>query len=193
MPEELADALVKLSGTDLGFLSFEIQKAALHAEGRGVVALAPEDVKAAMAPIGEVSFDVVKVALATRNRKAVAKALFQIRKASKDPIMGLCGFLESLVIGTKKEKEGQSSFGWLHVVTKVAQGKTAEAIAADLNVKVARCQYFMIPEVRAWDTKSVLGILKATSAARRAVLTGQSDPWLVLVSRLLDVCRASTR
>lgn len=188
MDDKLAKALVQRSGTDLGFLSFEMQKSALHAEARGSSTIDVADVKAARAPIGEVSYDAFKEALEHRNRKAVVVALDRIQKSIRDPVMSLSGSIESWVMGTKTEKEGKIAFGWLHVSTMLAQGMNADQIANALNVSVNRCKYHMIPEVRLWKPNDVLGLLKATAAARRAVVSGQIDPWLVLVSGVLNAC-----
>ena len=188
MAEDLAHALVQKSGVDYGFLAFELQKAILHAEARGATALEVVDVRAAMAPIGEVSFDEVKNALATRNKKAVAQALERIRKAVKEPIMPLCGFLEAVAIGSKTEKEGRISFGWLHLATLNARGLSPDDIATELGINPYRCKSFLLPEVRAWQPAAVLSLVQATSEARRAVLTGQLNPWLVFVARILALC-----
>lgn len=190
MRDDLAKALVSRSGTDLGFLAFEMQKSALHAEARGSPTIDVEDVKAARAPIGEVSYESVKEALKSRNRKAVAIALERIRTSVRDPIMPLTGYIDSFVIGTKTEKEGKTPFGWLHLTTLIAKGKNADDIAAALNVSSKRCQYFMMPEVANWKPNDVIGLLKATAAARRAVVSGQIDPWMVLVSGILNACAA---
>lgn len=188
MRDDLAKALVSRSGTDLGFLSFEMQKSALHAEARGSSTIDVEDVKAARAPIGEVSYESFKEALKSRNRKAVAIALERIHTSVRDPIMSLAGYIDSFVIGSKTEKEGKISFGWLHLTTMIAQGKNADDIALALNVTPKRCQYFMMPEVANWKPNDVIGLMKATAAARRAVVSGQIDPWLVLVSGILNTC-----
>lgn len=188
MKDDLAKALVARSGTDLGFLSFEMQKSAMHAEARGSSTIDVVDVKAAMAPIGEVSYESVKEALKSRNRKAVAIALERIRTSVRDPIMSLAGYIDSFLIGTKTEKEGKISFGWLHTTTMIAKGMSADDIALALGVSSKRCQYFMLPEVANWKPNDVIALMKATAAARRAVVSGQLDPWLVLVSGVLNTC-----
>jgi len=188
MNDSLAKALVSRSGTDLGFLFFEVQKSAMHAEDRKSNTIDVEDVKAVMAPIGEVSYDSVREALKSRNPKAVAIALDRVRTSVRDPIMSLVGYIESFLLGSKTEKEGKKSFGWLHVTTMVANGMGVEDIAMTLGVSVKRCQYFMIPEVANWKPNDVIDLLKATVAARRSVLSGQIDPWLVLTSGVLNTC-----
>lgn len=185
---DLAKSLVAKSGTDLGFLSFEMQKSALHAEARGSSTIDVEDVKAAMAPIGEVSYESFKEALKSRSRKPVAIALNRIHKSVRDPIMSLAGYIDSFIMGTKTEKEGKIAFGWLHVTTMVAKGMKADDIALALGVSSKRCQYFMIPEVANWKPNDVMALIRATASARRAVVSGQIDPWLVLVSGILNAC-----
>ena len=188
MTEELAGALVKTSGVDFGFLAFELQKAFLHAEARGSATLDFADVKATVAPMGEVSFDAIKDALATRNRKTVAMALGRIKKLVKDPTMKLCGFLEAIILGSMTEKEGKTSFGWLHLTVMVAQGMDSDQIADALGVKPFRCKTYLLPEVRAWNPKALLDLVRATSQTRRAVVTDQLDPWLILVAGILKAC-----
>jgi DNA polymerase III delta subunit len=188
MKEDLAAALVKTSGIDFGFLFFELEKSVMHAESRGSTTLEVADVKAAMAPIGEVSFEGIKDALATRNRKAVAIALERIHKLVKDPIMPLCGFLEAIAMGSKTEKEGKTSFGWLHLTSLVAQGRSPDQIAETLGIHPYRCKSFLVPEVRAWNPDAVMELIRVTAQARRAVVSGQLNPWLIFVSGMMNVC-----
>lgn len=188
MGEELAAALVKTSGTDYGYLAFEIQKAVLYAEARKSDKLTLEDVKAALAPIGEVSFDGVREALVSRNPKAVASALNRVYKLSKDPTMGMAGYLEAIAIGSKTEREGKVSFGWLHLTTLRQQGLSGDQIAERLGTHPWRTNNILLPEVRAWTPEAVLQLLRIAATTRRAVVSGQQDPWVVLTSGIIALC-----
>lgn len=189
MTDELASALVKTSGTDLGFLSFEMQKAAIYADSHGADTIGVLDIKATMALINEASFDIIKDALVTKNTKAVIGALDRIRRLSKDPIMLICGFIESILIGSKIIKDnGAIPFGWLHLTVMVSKGFTPDHIADEFGINQYRCKNFLLPEVAAWRPHSVIQLLKSTAAARRALVSGQVDPWLVLTTGLINTC-----
>ena len=192
MEERIAEALVRRCGTDYGFLSFEVMKASLLAESRGLEAIGVSEVRDSMAPIGEVSFDGIKEALAARSRVRLSSALDKVGKASKDPIMGLCGFIDYLVLGKKNDPKGggdKSSSGWLHLTLLSEQGKTPEEIAGQLGIHAWFCQNKLLPEIKMWTSSDVLRLLQASAGSRRAVLNGAIDPWTGMVARLLAVCR----
>ena len=186
--EDLAAALVKTSGTDFGYLAFELQKAVFYAESRKSDKLTIEDIKAAIAPIGEVSFDGVREALITRNPKAIASALNRVYKMSKDPTMGMAGYLEAIAIGSKTERDGKTSFGWLHLTTLRQQGLTGDQIAERLGTHPWRTNNILLSEVRAWSPEAVLQLFRLAAQTRRAVVSGQLDPWVVLVSGIIELC-----
>lgn len=186
--EELSNAIVKVSGTDIGFLSFEVQKMVMHADSRGSNTLSIDDVRASLAPIGEVSFDGVKDALVSRNTKSLTQALIRIKRATKDPVMPLCGFLDTILLGYKSEKEGKASFGWLHLTTMTGRGFDSEKISSELGINSWRCKNILIPEVARWNSADVIKAIRAVSTARRVVLNGSIDPWTLLVSSLTEVC-----
>lgn len=190
MEERLAEAVVKRCGTDYGFLAFEIQKFAFLAESRGLDKIRAEEIRDVMSSIGEPSFDSIKEALSIRSRVRLATALDRVGKNTKDPIMGLCGFLDYLTLGKKNDKGGdKAAVGWLHLTTLVAQGLSADTIAGQLGVHPWHCQKNLLPEVKAWTPQDVLRLIQATAVSRRAVLSGHIDPWTGLQARLLNVCR----
>lgn len=189
LPETLAAGLVRLSGTDFGFLSFEIQKAITYVEARGATEIKAEDLRVVRAAIGEVTFDGVKDALISRSRKSAATALDRVKRSMKEPVMPLCGYLEAIVVGSKVEREGRTSYGWLHLATLMSRGIDMDQIAGMLGINPWRCKNYVLPEVRLWDPQSIMGLLRGVVTTRRALLSGQSDPWVILVSRVLDVCR----
>ena len=190
LADDIAEVLVKRCGTNYGFLAFEIQKYAILAEARGQDKIRAEELRDAMATLGEVSLDGVKEALAAKNAKRLASALERVRKGSKDPVMGLCGFLDALILGRKSDsRNDKPSVGWIHLSVLVSQGKGFEQIAAHTGLNPWFCQKQLLPEVKAWSPKDLIQLLQAVSATRRGVLTGQSDPWTGLVARLLYLCR----
>lgn len=189
MDERVAEALVRRCGTDYGFLAFELQKFAFLAAARKQDGIRAEDVRDVMAPIGEPSFDAVKDALVARSRVRLASALDRIGKVSNDPIMGLCGYIDSLALGRKPDKGERSASGWLHLTVLVSKGMSPENIASQLGIHPWHCQKNLLPEVRAWTPKDVLKLIGATAASRRAVLNGHIDPWTGFMARMLDCCR----
>lgn len=190
MEENVAEALVRRCGTDYGFLNFELTKFALLAESRGLSAIGAAEVRESMAAIGEMSFDGIKDALISRSRVRLATALDKIGKTSKDPIMGLCGFIDYLAFGKKadtKGGEGRPSFGWFHLALLVEQGLPPDEIADTFGINRWYCQNKLLPEVRRWTPKDILRLIEAGAQSRRAVLNGAIDPWIGLVARLLSV------
>lgn len=190
MAENIAQTLVKRCGTDYGFLAFEIQKFAMLADARGVDAIRVEELRDVMSAIGDVSFDSVKDALVSRNRRRMASALDRVNQSVKDPIMGLCGYMESIALGRKADgKSEKPSVGWLHLSVLIDQGISPENIANQLGMNPWFCQKTLLPEVRAWKPDDVINLIRVIAESRRGVLNGHIDPWTGLVARLLELCR----
>lgn len=171
----LARALVDRVGTDLGMLSFEMQKMALLAQATGAKAIDKEEVKGGMAPIAEAAVGPIIEALAARNRKRLSKALDRVRRTSKyDPTMRVCRFLGSTVLK------------WVQAAH--LENLPPKAAATELGLNPWYFENKILPPARRWGKQGTVQLATDLAASERAVLNGAVSPWAVLSTRLLAAC-----
>lgn len=176
----LLKALVLKVGTDLGVLSFEVQKMVLLARSGGGVAIEAAHIRGAMAPIGEASVVPLAEALGEKNQKRVYQQLEQIRRTTKDnPTMQVCGFL------------GASVTNWCRAAYLDKLG-VADA-AREMGGNPWVFEKFIQPAAKRWGREGTAKLLRVIAQAQRAVLNGSIDPWTVLASGLLEACSVSGR
>lgn len=177
LPQQLAKALVALSGSDLGLLSFELLKLSTLADARGTTEITAEFIKAIKADIAEAQVFPVVRALEGRDVKRLLRSLAQVRKLSKDdPTMWVCRIV------------GSSAMRWLAVACLDAQGVQPEAAARQLDMNKWYYRNKVLPPARRWGKADVVRLVRALAESERAVLDGHVDPWVGLVSRLVQVC-----
>jgi len=173
----LADALVGLVGTSLGFLVFEIQKMCILADIAESEALLPEHVKGGMASVSGAAMAPVRSALISRSSKRLMRSLGRIKSVSRsDPTMWVC------------QTVGPLALDWMGVAEMVAQGVSADDAAAQLRQNPWFYKNKLVPQVARWKPEDLVLLVKAVAESQRGVLRGSLDPWTALVARLLWVC-----
>lgn len=174
----LAAAMVSRVGADFGFLSFEILKISMLADIDGVSEITPPQVIGAIAPIAEMAIVPVVDAVALKNKKAIIKTMVLLKKNSKyDPTMVVCSYLAN------------AATRWLGVADlrdkKVHLKEAAELMG--LNPWYYKNKVF--PQSTKWGTDEVIELLQLLADVKRSIFSGQISPWLILSSRILEVCR----
>ena len=171
----LSRALVGRVESDLGVLSFEIQKAAILAISDGSKEITSKHIKGAMAPIAEASVAPIVDALAVRNRKRLVKALAHFDQTTKgDQTIRICRFV------------GSSVLKWVAAVH--LESLPPKAAADQLGVHPWYFETKILPPARRWGKTGTVRLASDLAAAERAVLNGAVSPWVVLTSRLLAAC-----
>lgn len=175
MRPALAQALIARVGSDLGMLSFEVQKMALLADAKGTKVIDRDEIKGAMAPIAEASVAPIVDALSARNRKKLSRALRRLRQTSKsDPTMRICGLLRTMVTR------------WIQAA--YLDALPPRAAAAELGMNPWYFEKKILPSARRWGKVGTVRLASDLAASERAVLNGSLSPWTVLTARLLAAC-----
>lgn len=175
MEPRLATELVSRVGSDLGILSFELQKMALLAQAEGVPAIGPQQVKGAMAELAEADLGPIVDALASRNRKSLAQTLSRVYRTSKDdPTIRVCRFLAPTV--TK----------WLQAASLL--DRKPEDAATELGMNLWFYKNKVLPPAYKWGRSGVIRLVHALAESERGVLDGQLEPWTAMMVKLLMLC-----
>lgn len=177
-PAPLATALTQRSGTDLGVLSFEMQKIAILAKLDGVSAIEGKHVARGMAPIAEASVIPITDALASKQAKRLVKALADLSRTSKgDQTMRVTRLIASSVVK------------WMQAV--YLDSLPPLAAAEELGVHPWYFENKILPAAQRWGKAGTVRLIQDLAATERALLNGAIDPWVVLTTRLLYACSAA--
>ena len=177
---DIAQAMAKRISTDIGFLSFEIQKMAILADYDKSEAITNEHVKAGMALMSGAIVSPMIEALEARSRPLLFRSLNQIKKGSKgDPTMRI---IPLLWVSLSK---------WLPISELMEQGVAADDGAARLKINPWYYKNKLVPQLQRWPRADVVKLVQVLAGAERAVLNGGVNPWAVLVTGLLGVCGGS--
>ncbi len=178
-PSGLAEALVDRAGSDLGVLAFEVEKITMLTKLDGATVVGVPHVRGGMAPIAEASVFPISDALAAKNPRKLLKALAALRKTSRDdPTMRV-----TRLLGTSVTK-------WLQAV--YLDSLPPKAAAEELGVHPWYFETKILPAAQRWGKVGTIHLVTDLAAAERAVLNGAVDPWIVLCSRLVAACSASS-
>ena len=175
LPAGLATALVQKSGTDLGVLSFEMDKIITLAQLEGVTTIEPRQVARLMAPIAEASVLPIMDALSDRNQRRLMKALWALKRTSKgDQTIRVCRLL------------GSSVSRWMQAA--YLDSMPPKAAAESLGVHPWFFENKILPASKRWGKQGTIALLEDLAASERAVFSGALDPWSLLTARLLSSC-----
>lgn len=180
LPEPLAKAMIRICGTDLGLLSFEMLKLNAYLNALGETEIKPEHVRGTLAVLTEASLFPLVDAVSQANEAAVLKQLANIERTHNgDPTMRVCAMLASSITS------------WLHAAGELKSGMGAEEAARSVGTSVARMRRSMMPAVSQWGESGLIDLMKVVTGVERAVKTGRANPWMLLQARLAASCRDS--
>lgn len=155
LSSQLAEGIVKISGTDLGILSFELLKASYLAHDSKE--LKPEHFRT-ISSLAETSALPLIQSISTKNLKEVLKQFGKMRSTyHRDPTLMVCGWLGSEVCK------------WLTTASALKKGSVKPS---DLNIHPYVFQKNILPAAKKWGEVSLLKLLHIISDVERYVKTG---------------------
>jgi len=171
---QLAMALVRCVGTELGFLAFEIQKMVYLANHDKSDVVTDVHVREAMAPLTQALITPLLDALVAKNRGKLLRALDRVKHTSKDdPTVRTVGFLWA------------TAAKWLSVTDLRDKGISPEDAAARLKLNPWYYRNKLLPQVSRWNRKKVIRLISILAHSARTKLNGGVDAWAVLVAGLM--------
>lgn len=180
LDRDLAEALVKNVGPDLGTVSFEISKMAALARSEGKNKITIDHVKALIRPSTVIDLQPLRDALKAKNARKVAQALDRIRRTgSTDPVMLLL---------RAKGAPGDLALQWLRAAVLLEGGATVEEIAVRTNTPLWATKKDVIPGAKRWGVSALRDLVMRLGRADRGVLLGSPAPWISVESALLLSC-----
>lgn len=170
-----ANAIVRLSGTNLGVLVFEVQKMAILATVDGSESIEVEHVRGGLADLVAASADPLLEALRARNKVNLIKAMNRMYERSpSDPTMYVCRLI------------GAEAIKWLSAVSFIAL--PPKVAAEHLGLNPWYYENKILPVARYWGRPNTIRLIKAVAASERGLLRGNISPWNGLLCNLLQAC-----
>lgn len=180
-PPDLAGALVRRVGTELGFLSFEVMKLAALTTALGTDTILPEHLRAVMSEVSEAGMQPILDALALRDRKRLAAALAHTEKTSSVPPSSLTMKAARILAPT--------ALNWMSVSALLAEGRQASEMASVLGLNPWFLANKILPAASRWPRQDAIRLVRLLAASERAVFDGHLDPWTELSAGLLQIVR----
>lgn len=169
----ILDALVRQVGTDLGVLSFELDKLEwlLGAEGEERE-VSVDHLRGVVGVQGDMGPRPVVEALESRNVRSLAAAMTNVRRAHGNQIssatMRVLAFVRS------------AATVWLHVANLLRNSVPMGEIASRAGVHPFVARKVHVPVARRWGEYALLRLLVDLARIERGVRSGQVTPWVAL-------------
>lgn len=180
IPEDLAEAVVRQVGPELGVLSFDAVKLSMLLDVTGRTTVERADVASLVTQMGTEDWQVLQDALGARNTKAVVRSLQEIRNGpAGDAVMKACVILE------------RSTLSWLHGAALVESGASVEEAAARMSMHPFAYQKNVLPAAKRWGKEALADLLRRVVAVERGIKRGHVSPWVELESALILACRGT--
>lgn len=175
---DLATALVRKVGTDLGTLDYEVLKACHLTKAGGGKDVTPAIVRLSMAPLVESDGTTVVEALGARNARRLCQELDRYRfTKGGDPTIELCGRVLSPTV-----------LRWLQAAHMSESGVSPGAAAGRIGSNPWYWENRVLPQARAWGVRGSYELLRVIAQAQGHVFQGSLSPWTFLESGLLRCC-----
>lgn len=174
---KLARALVDRAGTDLGVLSYEVQKVCMLAKIEGMTDIKPTHLGQTISAMVEASVLDLIDAIAERRMKKTFSCLSRIRRTHRsDPTIKVCRFV------------GDSVIKWLCALGLDEKGIQAQDAISRMQIRSLWVyNNKLLPSGKRWGHKGLIELLATFSEAERNVRRGAVDPWSGLLARLMRV------
>ena len=178
---KIAQALVQAAGTNLGVLSFELQKAALLAQHEQSSEIKADHVKQTLSRLVETDAIPIVDALADQHSARLSKAMAVLKKThGSDPTIKVVALISRNVVQ------------WLHAAGLLKQKATVEEIAQRVGLPPFICKTKTVPIAKRWGDERLASVLTSLARVERAVKSGQVSPWLQLEAALLRAIQQGT-
>jgi DNA polymerase III delta subunit len=179
MSENLARAVVRACGDDLGFLSFEVQKIAAYLDALGESVVAPAHIRPLIAPFTAANVFPVVEALASLDTKRLVKTLHTVKRThNNDPTMFVCAIV------------GATAVKWLQALALHEAGLPSKVAADQMGVSEFRFDRTLIPAGKRWGEQGLSKLVRGITDVERSVRKGKISPWIMLESRLASLCNS---
>jgi len=177
----IANGIVTTAGTDLGILSFEVEKIALLAESEGVKEVTPDLVRRTLTSFSEASVLPVVDALGEKQLNRLSSALYRVRQTTGGPKSGAVLKTMALV--------NFNVVKWLEVKALLDQGENPSGVAIQTGLNEYVLKKNILPVVRKWDQGSLVSLLSGLSRIERGIRSGWVDSWSVFEATLFEAVR----
>lgn len=175
LPDKLATALVKVVGTDLGRISFEVLKACTLAGCSDRVQVSADDLRDTLhQPTG---VDMTGIARALR-RRDVGRLLLEL-----DRFASRIGGAPEMLLLRGRGGPADLAMRWLRISSLIESGAGTMEIAERVGIP----RWAMAEEesaARRWGGESLRSLVRSLAHAESATLKGAPAPWIHLCSAL---------
>jgi DNA polymerase III delta subunit len=173
----LLESMVRTVGTDLGVLSFEVDKAVTLAITEGKNSIDPSHIKRVVRPSNHFDMTTIRESLAKRKVKPLLESLNRAYKYSvSDPTMM---FLRG------KGGPGDLAMVWLQSSLCIDKGGNADRIADLTGSPVWAVARDTIPAIRLWGTDNLKFLVMSLAEVDRGYILGAPSPRTALESALV--------
>lgn len=181
LKKSLAKALVVRAGTDLGLLSFEVQKLCKCADSEGVKDITSAHLAGTIASLVELSVMQLVDAIADQNAKKTMVALSRVRRThASDPTIKCCRILGSSLM--------KWAAAWALDTSKIGANVAAKHMKANSWYYSNK----LLPPAKRWGKQGLSQLLHVVADAERNVKEGVLDPWSGFVALLIRAFPAKT-
>lgn len=172
---QLAAALVRRVGTDLGVLAFEVQKVSmLLPKGETV---RPEHLRDSLAPLAESDGTAIIEALGSRDASRLSVELVRYKSSrGGDPTIELCGRILT-----------PSLTRWLQAAHLAESGMTAQAAAGVVGSNPWYWEHKVLPYALRWKVAGCARLIGIVANAQTLVFRGGISPFAYLEASLLGI------
>lgn len=180
LPADLAMAMVKRAGNDLGVVTFEVDKAVKLAQYLGNTTLTPQHVKQTIAPLLELDGSVLMDAIGMRRLNKVADELHRYSQSKRaDPTIEFCGRTMTPTV-----------LRWLQASYLHEKGTAPSAAAGRVGSNPWYWEHKVLPQALSWGVLGCKKLLAVVSRSQVAVFEGALSPWGILETGILTAIRA---
>ena len=177
---DLARAMVKALGTDLGVLSYEIGKVTALVRSRRGGQIEVADVTSLVRGKAGAEMQPIRDALAAAHAGKMAKALSKMRrKSASDPTMLLL---------RARGGPADLAYRWLQAALLLDRAASVEEISSRLGSPTWVTKRTTIPAAKKWGTRNLANLVRDLAYADRGLLKGIPAPWVACESALLRGC-----
>jgi len=177
----LDEAIVNLTGDDLGVVAWEMFKVAALARAKSTVQITSELISQTIRmAVTTPDLSALVESLGNRDGKALARILARFGRGD-DPTMLLL-----------RSKGGpvDATLTWLRIADQGGGTQDADYLANVLGVHAWQLKNRDLPAVKRWGAERLRGLLKSFAELERAIVEGRCpNPWLACQSVFLNAVR----
>lgn len=166
LPEDLATAVVRRAGTDLGVLSFEAWKLSMLEPEQKV---SVDTVRGAVSTLAKVEIKSLIDAITTRNPAKVIRVMDRMRETwNSDPTMAICGLLTPVL------------FRWAKALAFEQMEIPPKGAAEIMGANAWYWENIILGEARKIGIRRIRKMIFTLAETQKAVRSGQLSPWIIL-------------